>query len=334
MRTLMTLTLGVLLAACGQSAVQSAPPAAEAPGRSLTWSAGAEAPQQVYEAQGAAVGGRLYVFGGFYNGLAATDQAEAYDPQTNRWSRVARMPEPLTHAAVAVDGPMVYVAGGFVGRQPGPQTDHVWKYDAAADTWSAAPPLPAARGAGALVRLGRELHFFGGVEREPGNTDLYRRDSGDHWVLNLDGGTGWRSAAPMPNPRNHMAGAALNGKIYAIGGQHLGDEEGGNQSTLQMYDPATDRWTARASLPRPLSHVSSSTVVWNGRIVVVGGVTQGSAEVAQVTEYDPLADRWTELTPLPAARQSPVAEVIDGRLVVTTGWLPGSARTTTWVGTR
>ena len=72
----------------------------------------------------------------------------------------------ITHGAVAVDDSTIYIAGGFVGPHPGPQTDHVWKYDTVTRTWSAGPALPGARGAGALVRLGRELHFFGGTERD------------------------------------------------------------------------------------------------------------------------------------------------------------------------
>ncbi|TDE86182.1 NPCBM/NEW2 domain-containing protein [Deinococcus sp. S9] len=309
-------------------------PAPVPAGTTITWKTAANSPLEVYEAQGADVNGRLYVFGGFFNGLHATARAYAYDPATDRWSAVASMPEPLTHGAVAVDGQTVYVAGGFVGDHPGPQTNHVWKYDTVRNTWSPAPSLPGARGGGALVRVGRELHFFGGTEREPGNTQLYRRDSADHWVLNLDGGRSWTSAAPLPNPRNHMAGVALGGRIYAIGGQHLGDEQNGNQRSVEMYDPATDTWTPRADLPRPLGHTSASTVVWNGRIVVVGGVTQRSAEVANIVEYDPNTNAWTELTPLPAPRQSPVAGIINNRLVVTTGWQPDSARTTTWIGTR
>ncbi|GBF06815.1 glycosyl hydrolase family protein [Deinococcus aerius] len=313
--------------------VSNVKPAARAE-TGLRWTPRADALKAVSEAQGAAVNGRLYVFGGFDSALRATTRSQSYDPAADRWADVTAMPEPVTHGAVAVDGTTVYIAGGFVGNHPGPQTDRVWKYNAATDAWSAGVPLPAARGGGALVRLGRELHFFGGVERNLSNTSIYLRDSADHWVLNLDGGSAWRSAAPMPNPRNHTAGVALGGQIYAIGGQHLGDEQAGNQASVDRYDPSTDTWTPRANLPLPLGHINASTLVWNGRIVVVAGVTQKSLEVANVSEYNPATDTWTALTPLPAARQSPVADVIGGELIVTGGSLPSGAKATTWVGTR
>ncbi|UQN09750.1 NPCBM/NEW2 domain-containing protein [Deinococcus sp. QL22] len=300
----------------------------------VSWTQKADALKAVSEAQGAAVNGKLYIFGGFDSNLQTNSRVQAYDPATNTWSSARYIPEPITHGAVAVDGQTIYVAGGFVGNHPGPQTAHVWKYDVSTDTWSAGPNLPGARGGGALVRLGRTLHFFGGTERDVTNGDLYRRDSPEHWVLQLDGGTAWTAAAPLPNPRNHLAGAVLNGKIYALGGQHLGDEYGGNQSAVHMYDPATNTWTARASLPLAIGHINASTVVMNGRIVVISGVTQNSAEVSNISEYDPAANTWTALTPLPAPRQSPVADVINGQLVVATGALPSGAYATTWTGIR
>ncbi|ULH17590.1 NPCBM/NEW2 domain-containing protein (plasmid) [Deinococcus sp. KNUC1210] len=300
----------------------------------LTWTERAPALQAVSEAQGAAVNGVLYVFGGFNKNLHTTARSQAYDAANNRWTSVHDMPEQITHGAVAVDGTAIYIAGGFIGTHPGPQTSHVWKYDTLTDTWSAAPPLPAARGAGAMVRLGRELHFFGGTERDLNNLDLYKRDAPEHWVLKLDGGTTWTTAAPMPNARNHMAGAVLNGLIYAIGGQHLGDEQAGEQADVQSYDPATNIWTTRASMPRPVGHINSSTLVWNGRIVVIAGVTLKSLEIANVIEYDPASNAWTELTPIPAARQSPIADLIGSQVVVTTGSLPSGVFTTTWTGGR
>ncbi|MDB5046850.1 MAG: hypothetical protein JWQ08_2900 [Deinococcus sp.] len=300
----------------------------------VNWTQRAEAQTPVSEAQGAAVNGKLYIFGGFNKDLQTTAKVQVYTPATNTWGTASDMPEQITHGALAVDGQTIYIAGGFVGTHPGPQTAHVWKYNVSTNTWSAGPELPAARGAGALVKLDRTLHFFGGTERDITDTNLYKRDSPEHWVLQLDGGTGWTAAAPLPNPRNHLGGTVLNGKIYALGGQHLGDEAAGNQSAVHMYDPATNTWTARASLPLPIGHINASTVIWNGRIVVASGVTQNSAEVANVSEYDPVANTWTALTPLPAPRQSPVADVINGQLVVATGSLPGGPLTTTWTGVR
>lgn len=297
----------------------------------IGWTTAAAAPQTLFESQGLAVGGKLYVFGGFYNtAIETTRRAQVYDPATNHWTPLADLPEDITHAGHAADGDTIYLVGGFVGDHPGSSTTHVWKYHIPSNSWSAGPPLPAPRASGAAVRLGRALHYFGGTLRESG---VDRFDSPDHWVLDLDGGTRWVAAAPLPNPRNHMGGAALDGKIYAVGGQHLADEVRGNQSAVHVYDPATNAWQAVADLPLPLGHISASTFVRDGRIVVVGGVTQNQLKVADVLEYDPAANRWVALTPLPVRRQSPVADAIDGRLVVT-GGADSAPQATTWIGSR
>jgi hypothetical protein len=126
------------------------------------------------------------------------------------------MPVALTHAGQAVDGGAVYIAGGFVGNHPGGSTAGVWHYDTLGDSWTAAPDLPADRGGGALVRLGRTLHFFGGATRTAGINVL--TDFGDHWTLDLgptdapaDDAAAWESAAPLPNARNHLGGRLLAG---------------------------------------------------------------------------------------------------------------------------
>lgn len=300
----------------------------------VQWLPRAAAPTTLYEGQGAAVNGELYVFGGFdknvNNNPIATRAAHAYNPATNLWRKLRDIPDLVTHAGVAVDGQNIYLAGGFLGNHPGPQTDHVWKYSVTDDKWTSMPPLPEGRGGGGLAQVGRELHYFAGVVRDADGG--YERDHGDHWALNLDRvGEGWRSAAPMPNPRNHIAGVALNGLIYAVGGQHLGNEDSGNQVDVDVYDPSLNTWQPVSPLPLPLGHVTASTVVWNGRLVVVGGVSLGSREVANVSAYDPATGGWTALTPLPGPRQSPVAGVIGGQLVVTTGATANGPTASTWV---
>ncbi|WP_412029784.1 Kelch repeat-containing protein [Deinococcus yunweiensis] len=294
----------------------------------LVWMAATASPSTLYEGQGAAVEGRLYVFGGFFENRnrqpMATRAVRVYDPANDQWTTLRDAPDAVTHAGVAVDGTNIYVAGGFLGDHPGPQTDHVWRYDTRTDTWTALPPLPSGRGAGVLVRLGRDLHYFGGTERNEDGID--RWDNSDHWKLSLDTPIGWHALAPLPNARNHLGAAVLDGQIYAIGGQHLANEAHGNLTDVDRYDPATNTWLPVAPLPLPLGHLTSSTVVWDARIVVIGGVTQATRTGARegqesdvVLAYDPVQDQWSPLTPLPGPRQSPIADTIDGMLVVTTG---------------
>jgi hypothetical protein len=52
----------------------------------------------------------------------------------------------------------------------------------------------------------------------------------------------------MIPPRDLLAVTAVNGRLYAIGGRHDGSYAA-NLAVNEAYDPATDHWEARASMP-------------------------------------------------------------------------------------
>src|SRR5438094_970985 len=62
----------------------------------------------------------------------------------------------------------------------------------------------------------------------------------------------WKKAAPFPEPDEELYGAALNGKMYVIGGWDEGKAAGINYE----YDPATDKWTQKKGMPRAAHHSS------------------------------------------------------------------------------
>ncbi len=296
----------------------------------FVWITKAPCPLGRFEAMGGAAEGKLYQFSGFYNtAVDATVECNAYDPVSNVWNRIADIPQAISHSGQAFDANThtFWLAGGFLGNyHPGPSTTEVWKYSVKNNAWPAGPPLPAQRGGGALVKLGSELHYFGGTTRVNG---VYITDYGTHWALDLNGGKAWRTTtisgqilAPMPNPRNHLGGIALKGKIYAIGGQHLGDQNLTEQSEVDVYDPGTNTWTLAAPMPRPIGHIMADVFVRGGRIDIASGVTLHSVKLANVIEYDPLKNTWSELPPLPGAREAPVAGLVGNQIVVTCGALP------------
>ena len=311
------------------AAVTIADNEATSPTAPINWAQVASAPLAREEAQGVSVNGKLYVFGGLYtSSFLATSRVDVYDPATNQWTANKPMPEALTHSATAVDAQTqtVWFVGGYVGDHPGPGTSRVWKYHWPTDAWTRGPDLPAARGAGGAALIGRRLHFFGGME-------VTRTASkGEHWALNLDGGTAWVPLAAMPNPRNHLGGIALGGSAYAIGGQTGQEDASVNQPDVHRYDPAANAWTRVADLPAPRSHFNAATFIRDGRITVVGGEAAHNVATDNVWSYDPVANKWSAFTPLPEARRAMVTQLVGTKIVATGGYLSGSQRTTTWVG--
>ena len=315
-----------LLALVAGSCTPDPPP----PGTVLaTWATRSPSPEQRYEANGTAVGDRLYVLGGFVTtSIHASTSAAAYEPVTDTWHDLAPMPQPVTHAPAVADGPRIWLLGGLVGHHPGPATRDVWVYDTEADAWTAGPPLPAARGAGAAALLGRTIHFFGGAERASDGTTLV--DRADHWALDLDAvEAGWQPRAPLPDPRNHLGGAALDGRVYAVGGQHGGNDTTGNSATVSVYDPGADTWTAGTPLPEARGHITSSLAVDGGRLLMAGGTLNGNKPGDAVLAYDPADRTWLRLPALPAPRKGPVVGVVDGELLAATGNGGGAVPTTT-----
>ncbi|HEY4260808.1 MAG TPA: kelch repeat-containing protein, partial [Schlesneria sp.] len=179
--------------------------------------------------------GKLYLFGGFTEELKAANFVDVYDPAGDSWARLKPMPTSVTHLNAVIDGTAVWFAGGFKGPHPGPVVDEVWKYDIASDTWSSGPKLPEPRAGGGLAIAGRKLHYFGGYKSDRDT------NSGDHWSLSLDDGTEWQRLAELPDPRGHVSAAELDGKLYALGGDHGHDKTQIDVASCHVFDPATNK---------------------------------------------------------------------------------------------
>jgi N-acetylneuraminic acid mutarotase len=108
----------------------------------------------------------------------------------------------------------------------------------------------------------------------------------------------WTTGAPLPTPRSEIAGAALNGKVYIIGGF---GESGQSTTTVEVYDPIADKWTTAAPLPQPIDHTAAAS--YDGKLYVVGGgYLSRDALSNKLFIYDPTINKWTEGADLQAAR--------------------------------
>src|SRR5204862_7294505 len=87
------------------------------------------------------------------------------------------------------------------------------------------------------------------------------------------GALSWVDLADLPTPRQEVAVAAANGKLYVAGGFA---RDTSTVDVVEVYDAASDSWTAGPPLPIGLNHAVATAV--DDRVFVVGGHPTGGPE--------------------------------------------------------
>lgn len=251
-----------------------------------------------------------------------------------RWVRVAPIPQANEERQGAAANGRLYLFGGNPvgeGSMPGTPPGQVWEYDPAGDRWTRKKDMPLAAHHVAVAEQGGKVYVFGGaVQRQKGGPNYIPVNNA--WEYDPAADT-WKALAPMPSKRIAAAAVAVGGRIYVMGGagNYPAREDmalNANEphrvlDTNEAYDPATNTWQARQTLPTPRSHVAAAAA--NGRIYLLGGrlasmaVSNGSTTDI-VEEYDPATDRWGFLKlRMPTPRDSAVAVAYQGRIHVIGG---------------
>lgn len=119
----------------------------------------------------------------------------------------------------------------------------------------------------------------------------------------------WALKAPNATPRSYAAAVSLNNKIYLMGGQAVINNVFTDIATVEEYDPVTNAWTPKASMPVAMSTHAAAVV--NGKIHVVIGSTH--------LEYDPVANTWTPRKAMTTSRDRLSAFEWNGHLFAVGG---------------
>lgn len=136
--------------------------------------------------------------------------------------------------------------------------------------------------------------------------------------------SGWADAPALARgPTQETATVAVDGKLYVLGGF---DDALAVIDSVQIFDPATCRWSAGPALPRAVHHANAAVV--NGTIYVTGALeTLSFTPVGHVWRWTPASESaWTELAPMPAGteRGSAITGAI-GTTIYLAGGLRGDA---------
>ncbi len=250
-----------------------------------------------------------------------------YDPAARSWTKKKAMPLPAHQVAVAESGGKIYLFGGFKKPASGPPAweavDNAWEYNPAGDTWKPLKPLPTPRGASSAAAVNGRIYVMGGAAVQPGTQNLPLVPGPDGTpsrslssVEEYDvASNSWRSLTSMPTPRNHFALAAVNGKLYALGGR-TGSAFADLASDVQVveeFDPAANQWGLERAKMSTLRD-SMAAAVYDGHICLIGGSmtdARVSATFRIAEAYDAAKDQWLVLPPVPVDR-APVAAAALG----------------------
>ena len=127
----------------------------------------------------------------------------------------------------------------------------------------------------------------------------------------------WELGPPLPQPNNHGMAAAVDGRIYLLGGQTTDDQQGATAvNTVYELDPARGTWVEKA--PMPTARSGGVAVAHAGRIYVAGGRVPRGNDFAV---YDPAADQWEVLPNLPSQRNHITGAAVNGRIHIVGGRL-------------
>ena len=290
------------------------------------WKQVSPALQPVVEGTAVEFDGKIYLLNGFTTGVKINPNVSVYDPISDTWEKIGETSvstgNAVTHNATVVVDDNIWLIGGRIGSSPGRVSNTVWIFNITTRQWKQGPQLPRPFAGGGAGLVNNKIYLFGGLDEHA------ECDVNHHFVLDLNKPTlGWldiSSDAAMPTARNHFSSVVLNGKIYAMGGQHGHDrcdiKKSGDLALVHRFDPETLRWQRMADMPTPQSHAESGTFAYNQNIFMVGGKTNGN----NVVMYDPDIDFWSEITELrlEQRRLAPVARIINESIFVFGGGMP------------
>lgn len=186
----------------------------------------------------------------------------------------------------------VYISGGK-------ETQHnVWKYNGALDKWIQIDSLSTGRWRHKMAVHSGKVYALGGFD---GVDRLASVEAYDPFHNR------WMQVTPLTEGVSSFAAASFDRWIYVIGGGPNGKLA---TDKVQRWEPGTDCWELRASIP--METKCTNAVTFKNCIYIVGGAMHA------MYCYSPLSDSWSLVTRL-GERASCAIAACNNKLFITGG---------------
>lgn len=223
------------------------------------------------QAGAAALGGRIYLVGGFGDNYLATAVCESYDPATDTWADEDFLDGARGMVGVAAVGSRIHAVGGL--RNGTSVADHE-VFDPSSGSWNSAAAYPLSSGISgpAAAGLDGRLYLFGGFVNFVGiSSDVRSYDPAtDAWASPVDMGTLGRGVSV----------AVVGRRIYVFGGEGSGQVLGYRPSTGTVISGLTSFYPGRTN---------HTTVTAGSSVYLMGGEDDGGYRLNLNQEYRPPA---------------------------------------------
>lgn len=235
------------------------------------------------------------------------------------WMSLAPLPQGVKSPAVVATDSGILVFGGQiqVGAAGTVLSNRVTEYDTVLESWTLKRDLPYAVTTNAAVINGK-VYLAGGfvIERvEAPSISLggapypIRVTTRELLIYDIEMDS-WSSGTSMHGERASHASCVFNEKIYVFGGRYIDlDRETGyskhpSLSSVEMYDPDTEEWIAKAAMPEP--NMNMACVTFKDNIYLFGGESNSNGYWI----YDPVMDMWSDGGLLNTPRKSGMAAAV------------------------
>lgn len=183
------------------------------------------------------------------------------------------------------------------------QSKELWQWEAISTEGQ-----PSARHEASFVEHKGKLYLIGGRRINP--VDVFDPATQT-----------WEQKSKTPIELHHFQAVSLGDAIYLIGAMTSGWPKEEPVESVIAYYPETDTFKTLHSIPESRRRGGAGAVKHNGKIYLIGGITNGHLDGYQswLDEYDPLTGVWRVLPSARFARDHVQATTIGDKLYVIGG---------------
>ncbi|MCK4457124.1 MAG: PQQ-binding-like beta-propeller repeat protein [Thermoplasmata archaeon] len=277
----------------------------------------------------AAVGQEIYAIGGNLADEGSppspdyiVSTVEVYDASQDLWYEGVPLPSNRSQLVAATVSDRIYAIGGMGSEmvQPFGALGLNEEFDPVSGQWNSRTSMSTPRAAFGVAVVDGKIFAIGGYYYMPMS---FPRSLNVTEVYDPVTDT-WTTKSPMPTNRSFLAVAALDRKIYAIGGVDA-------PRAVEVYDVDMDTWTTAADMPlmpytQSLRGIAAAAL--SGRIYVMGGYSYDCVH-SGVFSYDPKANQWRREPDMNHARAYLASVTIGAAIYAvggTYGWMCGNPK--------